>query len=190
MLGREGCRCVVGCEHKIWEKQVIAVLDNVLSVILTHSMHTQTHTHTCAHTHVYVHRSTRAGWLILWRRSQEHLQQIDLAESLHQQCSYSHCHCIEIQSGGRSSPSCILMSIIIIVLLLQSLEEKCLQFSLNHMSEVVQSEAFDQLDNSIAKSFVQKAAQRGAFKTWPVGGHSIFFISWFSRSYLKGVARL
>ena len=57
------------------------------------------------------------------------------------------------------------MSIIIIVLLLQSLEEKCLQFSLNHMSEVVQSEAFDQLDNSIAKSFVQKAAQRGAFKT-------------------------
>jgi len=34
------------------------------------------------------------------------------------------------------------------------------------MTQVVQSEGFSQLDDSLAKQFIQKAANRKAFKTW------------------------
>ena len=38
-------------------------------------------------------------------------------------------------------------------------------FALSHMTAVVQSEAFEELDCSLAKAFIKKAADRGAFRT-------------------------
>lgn len=40
-----------------------------------------------------------------------------------------------------------------------------MRFALNHMTKIVQSEAFDQLESSLAKNFVQKAAALGAFNS-------------------------
>ena len=51
------------------------------------------------------------------------------------------------------------------LLLSQALEEQCMSFALSHMTQVIQSDAFDQLDCSVAKEFVKKVAERGAFKT-------------------------
>jgi len=45
------------------------------------------------------------------------------------------------------------------------LEEHCFSFALNHMTQVVRSEAFAELDDSLAKQFIYKAAEHGAFKT-------------------------
>lgn len=47
----------------------------------------------------------------------------------------------------------------------QTLEEQCMCFALNHMTQVIQSESFDQLDSLHAKAFIKKAAERGAFRT-------------------------
>lgn len=47
----------------------------------------------------------------------------------------------------------------------KDLEEYSFRFSLNHMTAVVQSDGFQQLDDSIAKAFVSKAAKNGAFKS-------------------------
>jgi hypothetical protein len=38
-------------------------------------------------------------------------------------------------------------------------------FALSHMTQVIQSEGFEQLDSSLAKDFIKKAAEHGAFKT-------------------------
>ena len=48
---------------------------------------------------------------------------------------------------------------------LQALTDQCMRFALNHMTQIVQSEAFDQLESSLAKNFVQKAAGLGAFNS-------------------------
>ena len=48
----------------------------------------------------------------------------------------------------------------------QKLEDHCYRFAMNHMTKVVNSEAFSQIDSSIARLIVQKVAQMGAFKTW------------------------
>lgn len=45
------------------------------------------------------------------------------------------------------------------------LEDHCFQFTLSHMTQVVLSEGFGQLDDSFSKSFIQKAAKQGVFKT-------------------------
>ncbi|XP_064394072.1 RCC1 and BTB domain-containing protein 1-like [Halichondria panicea] len=47
----------------------------------------------------------------------------------------------------------------------QALTDQCMRFALNHMTQIVQSEAFDQLESSLAKNFVQKAAGLGAFNS-------------------------
>ena len=47
----------------------------------------------------------------------------------------------------------------------QKLEEQCYGFAMNHLTQVVQSEAFNQIDGSIAKVIIQKVAQLGAFRT-------------------------
>jgi RCC1 and BTB domain-containing protein len=41
----------------------------------------------------------------------------------------------------------------------------CFRFAMEHMTHVVQSEAFANLEESTLKEFIQKAAERGAFKT-------------------------
>lgn len=46
----------------------------------------------------------------------------------------------------------------------QQLEDFCFRFSLNHMTAVTQSEAFNKLDDSVLKDFIFKASQAGAFK--------------------------
>ena len=48
----------------------------------------------------------------------------------------------------------------------QKLEERCYRFAMNHLTQVVQSETFNQIDGSIAKVIIQKVAQLGAFRTW------------------------
>lgn len=45
-----------------------------------------------------------------------------------------------------------------------NLEEFCFKFCVNHLTAVTQTEAFNQLDESMIKEFIQKAAKRGAFK--------------------------
>lgn len=40
-----------------------------------------------------------------------------------------------------------------------------MSFALSHMTQVIQSDAFDQLDSTLAKTFVRQAAEKGAFKT-------------------------
>lgn len=40
-----------------------------------------------------------------------------------------------------------------------------MSFALSHMTQVVQSEGFEQLDCLLAKDFIKKAAERGAFRT-------------------------
>lgn len=47
----------------------------------------------------------------------------------------------------------------------EELEDFCFKFSLNHMTAVVQTEAFERLDESILKDFIIKAAVHGAFKS-------------------------
>ncbi|KAH9512730.1 RCC1 and BTB domain-containing protein 1 [Bulinus truncatus] len=47
----------------------------------------------------------------------------------------------------------------------QQLEDFCFRFSLNHMSAVTQSEAFNKLDESVVKNFIKKASEAGAFRT-------------------------
>ena len=47
----------------------------------------------------------------------------------------------------------------------KDLQEFCFNFSLNHMSGVVVTEAFSQLDEVTVKGFIKKAAKSGAFKT-------------------------
>jgi len=47
----------------------------------------------------------------------------------------------------------------------QELEEFCFKFSLNHMTNVTQTEAFAKLDEGTVKDFITKAAQSGAFKS-------------------------
>ena len=46
----------------------------------------------------------------------------------------------------------------------KELEDFCFRFSLNHLSEVVQTEAFLHLDEPTVKSFILKAALSGAFR--------------------------
>ncbi|UYV76445.1 RCBTB1 [Cordylochernes scorpioides] len=46
----------------------------------------------------------------------------------------------------------------------RELEEFCFQFSLNHLTSIVQTEAFNKLDEPTIKNFILKAAQNGAFK--------------------------
>ena len=48
---------------------------------------------------------------------------------------------------------------------LQSLQEFCLKFALQHMTQVTLSDGFAELDGTLAKQFIQKAAQLGTFKT-------------------------
>ena len=45
------------------------------------------------------------------------------------------------------------------------LEEFCFRFALNHMTAVVQSEAFVKLNDTLMKDFILKASMQGAFKT-------------------------
>lgn len=47
----------------------------------------------------------------------------------------------------------------------KELEECCLKFALNHMTEVMQTENFAKLDESMKKTFIEKATQGGAFET-------------------------
>ncbi|XP_014667918.1 PREDICTED: uncharacterized protein K02A2.6-like [Priapulus caudatus] len=47
---------------------------------------------------------------------------------------------------------------------LPELEEFCLRFALNHMTAVIQSEAFAELDEATLRRFIQRAATQGAFK--------------------------
>ncbi|CAH3163860.1 unnamed protein product [Porites lobata] len=44
------------------------------------------------------------------------------------------------------------------------LEEFCFKFCVNHLTAVTQTEAFNQLDDTTVKEFIQKAAKWGAFK--------------------------
>ncbi|KAK0066591.1 RCC1 and BTB domain-containing protein 1 [Biomphalaria pfeifferi] len=46
----------------------------------------------------------------------------------------------------------------------QTLEDFCFRFSLNHMTAVTQSEAFNKLDESVVKEFIYKASLAGAFR--------------------------
>lgn len=46
----------------------------------------------------------------------------------------------------------------------KELEDFCFRFALNHMTAVVQTQAFSQLDDSVLKEFIRKAAIAGAFK--------------------------
>ncbi|GAB6029092.1 RCC1 and BTB domain-containing protein 2 [Chamberlinius hualienensis] len=46
----------------------------------------------------------------------------------------------------------------------KDLEEFCFRFAVNHLTAVVQTEAFSQLDESTIKGFILKAAVEGAFK--------------------------
>jgi RCC1 and BTB domain-containing protein len=45
------------------------------------------------------------------------------------------------------------------------LDEFCFKFCLNHMTNVVQTEAFSLLDDQTCKDFIAKAAKNGAFKS-------------------------
>lgn len=47
---------------------------------------------------------------------------------------------------------------------LQELEDFCFKFALNHMTAVTQTEAFGNLDESVLKEFIRKAAIAGVFK--------------------------
>ena len=47
----------------------------------------------------------------------------------------------------------------------ESLEEFCFRFAMNHMSDVVATEAFAQLDRDVIVHFITRAAIRGVFKT-------------------------
>ncbi|KAK9296481.1 hypothetical protein QLX08_009530 [Tetragonisca angustula] len=47
----------------------------------------------------------------------------------------------------------------------KELEECCLKFALNHMTTIIQTAAFAELDKNTMKTFIVKAAQAGAFKT-------------------------
>ena len=49
--------------------------------------------------------------------------------------------------------------------LLQTLEEVCFKFALQHMTQVTLSDGFTELEGTLVKQFIQKAAQQGAFKT-------------------------
>lgn len=46
----------------------------------------------------------------------------------------------------------------------QDLEEFCFRFALNHLTAVVQTDAFHKLEESVVKTFITKAALYGAFK--------------------------
>ncbi|KAK6194794.1 hypothetical protein SNE40_000350 [Patella caerulea] len=46
----------------------------------------------------------------------------------------------------------------------KSLEEFCFRFAMNHLTEVTQSEAFNNLDEYVLKELIRRAAQAGAFK--------------------------
>lgn len=46
----------------------------------------------------------------------------------------------------------------------QELEDFCFRFAMNHMTAVTQTEAFSNLDETVVKGFILKAAQSGAFK--------------------------
>ena len=48
----------------------------------------------------------------------------------------------------------------------QELEDFCFKFAVNHMTAVVQTDAFHNLDEVYLKEFLNKAAQWGAFKYW------------------------
>ena len=48
---------------------------------------------------------------------------------------------------------------------LQTLEEVCFKFALQHMTQVTLSDGFTELEGTLVKQFIQKAAQQGAFKT-------------------------
>ncbi len=39
-----------------------------------------------------------------------------------------------------------------------------MSFALSHMTQVVQSEGFEELDSDVAREFILKAAEQGAFK--------------------------
>jgi len=44
------------------------------------------------------------------------------------------------------------------------LEQFCFRFSLNHLTDVTQTDAFRQLDGDTVKEFIIKAGANGAFK--------------------------
>ncbi|KAH8040699.1 hypothetical protein HPB51_012014 [Rhipicephalus microplus] len=46
----------------------------------------------------------------------------------------------------------------------KDLEEFCFRFAMNHLTAVVQTDAFHKLEESAVKSFITKAAVYGAFK--------------------------
>uniref|UniRef100_A0A2R5L7B3 Putative alpha-tubulin suppressor n=1 Tax=Ornithodoros turicata TaxID=34597 RepID=A0A2R5L7B3_9ACAR len=46
----------------------------------------------------------------------------------------------------------------------KDLEEYCFRFAMNHLTAVVQTEAFNKLDEATVKTFIAKAATYGAFK--------------------------
>lgn len=46
----------------------------------------------------------------------------------------------------------------------KDLEDFCFRFAMNHLTAVVQTEAFHRLDEAAIKSFISKAAVYGAFK--------------------------
>ncbi|XP_043513899.1 RCC1 and BTB domain-containing protein 1-like isoform X2 [Frieseomelitta varia] len=47
----------------------------------------------------------------------------------------------------------------------KELEECCFKFALNHMTTIIQTAAFAELDKNTMKTFIVRAAQAGAFKT-------------------------
>ena len=47
----------------------------------------------------------------------------------------------------------------------QSLQDFCHKFAFQHMTQVTLSEGFLELDGTLAKQFVQRAAEMGTFKT-------------------------
>ncbi|XP_067014557.1 RCC1 and BTB domain-containing protein 1 isoform X2 [Anabrus simplex] len=47
----------------------------------------------------------------------------------------------------------------------KELEDFCFKFSLNHMTAIIQTEGFDNLDGQTLKNFIRKAARAGAFKS-------------------------
>lgn len=47
---------------------------------------------------------------------------------------------------------------------LQDLEDYCLQYCLNHTSDVIQTDNFQALTLDVMRRFITEAAKRGAFK--------------------------
>jgi len=47
----------------------------------------------------------------------------------------------------------------------QELKEFCFNFSMNHMTAIIETEGFTSLDEQTVKGFIRKAAKFGVFKS-------------------------